>query len=587
MLQIALVILVILFLILSLYRNWFKPTISFLLAIVFLLATRIITPQEALIGFANEQLAVIVLLLIIGGIFQKTGILNQILSGVFNTQLSSKQFLLRMMSSVGLSSAFFNNTPLVAIMMPYVYHWSKEQKKAPSKFLIPLSFASILGGCVTLIGTSTNLIVNGLAMEQGVDSLGIFDFTIIGLAMLLIGILYLYFFSAKLLPDNHHAMDHLVDNSREFFIETNIQPTSPLIGKTVEEAKLRNLSGLYLVQIIRGKREIKPVSPEEKLQMNDILLFGGVTDSLDEITNPKLGLSLPKACEFLIKDKTDVLEVIISQNSKLAGKTVKQSDFRGKYDGAILGVHRNGERLWGQIGEIVLRPGDVLLVLAGKDFTKRVVNNPHFYVLSIVKKQEKVASAKVIFLFGGLLCSILLATFNLVPLFISLLFLLIITVLSKIANSSEIRNSIDFDLVLIIGLGLALGKAMINSGATKLIAEQVLLLSPYIGIVGVLALIFIVTNLLASFITSKAAVAILLPIAITLAETYHLSPKAFILIVAFGGAANFITPMGYQTNLMVYGSGGYTFKDFFKIGWPLTLLYMLISVFLLKWIYNL
>lgn len=572
-------------LMLVLYKNWLKPAVAFIVLTVVLLALKILSPAEALQGFANEQLAVIILLLIISSTLEKTHVVDRIFKVVFNQSLSPQHFLFRMVALVGGASAFLNNTPLVAMMMPYVNTWGKQKHVSPSKLLIPLSYASILGGCVTLIGTSTNLIVNGLAVESGAPALDIFDFAWVGLPALLLGIIFLVTIGYRMLPSRKSTIEQI--SEREFLVETLVKAGSPLINKTVESGGLRSMEGLYLAEVHRGDHVFRPASPDLVLRQEDCLFFVGNTESIAELTKPNLGLSLPKPGSVTMEESNQLVEVIISQNSRLAGVRVQDSNFRARYDGAILAIHRNGENLKGKIGDIVLLEGDVLMVLAGGDFLTRIRNNPHFYLLSQIKEIHNIHLWKVALLIGGLLLAIVLSVFNMVPLFISLVVLLCALVLTRVAKPNEIRNSIDFNLALIIALGLALGKAMINTGAAAFLATGFMSLTDGSGPVLMLAAIFIFNNLLTSFMTSKAAVAITLPIALTMANIQGLPLEPFILVVAFSGAANFITPIGYQTNLMVYGPGGYTFRDFFRIGLPLTLIYFVVTIIGLALTYSL
>jgi len=577
---------VILFLIITLYWSFIKPVLAFAIAIVALVVFGTIEPKEAVSGFANEQLAIIILLLAISKVIHNTGALDVLFRGWFNRKNSPRSFMAKMVATVGGSSAFLNNTPLVAMFLPYVYSWSKDKGFPASKLLIPLSYASILGGCATLIGTSTNLIVNGLAMDEGVESLGMFDFLPVGIVMMVIGFVYLYFFSAKLLPTNEDAVDELVKSSREYFIETQVRAGSVLIGKDLEAAGLRDLSGLFLVEIIRGDRTISPVSRNEVIEQGDELFFVGDPLKVSELRDPALGLSLPKNCDMPSMGTSNIVEVVVSHNSDLVGRIVRDTDFRGKFDGAILAVHRNGEQLKGHIGEIELKAGDALLVLAGDDLEIRIRNNPSFYQISTVREIREVATWKKVLLAVGFSAAITLAAFDLVPLFTSLAVLIVLLVLVGMTNGREIRRSIDMELVMVIALGLALGKAMGNSGVSTMIADMMLPLSDWIGAVGIIAVIFAVTNLLSAFMTSKAAVAIVLPISLSIATALSLPVIPFVLVVAFGGAANFITPIGYQTNLMVYGPGRYSFSDFMKIGLPLTFVYLVVCTLILSYTYE-
>jgi di/tricarboxylate transporter len=490
-----------------------------------------------------------------------------------------------MMLVVASFSAFFNNTPLVAMMMPYVNRWSNQRKVSASKLLIPLSYAAILGGCVTLIGTSTNLIVNGMAVDNGFESLGIFEFSAVGLPMLILGILYLTFFSNKLLPSKKTDSDQMYEQSREFFIETQVKGGSPLIGKSVENAGFRNLKGLYLVELIRDEHSITPVAPDEFLQEEDTLIFAGETSAVEEFNKSDLGLTLPQTVERMIDKKASINEIVVSFNSSLMGKKVMDTDFRARFDAAIVAVHRNGEKLRGKIGEIELRAGDVLLVFSGNDFLSRTKNNQAFYILTHTEEPEDINVSKVSLVFLSLLASIIVSATTSVPLIIGLSVVLLLAIFMKIVPLNEIRKGLDFELIMLIAFGLAFGKAMINSGASLYLADLFMLLNQYVGSIGFLMIMFIVTNILAAYITNKAAVAILFPISIALAADLGFNPIPFILIVSFGAAANFITPIGYQTNLMVYGPGGYSFKDFMKIGLPLTIIYMIVSALILNYLY--
>jgi len=585
--SIIVILAAVVFLLSALYLEWFKPTVTFFIAILFLVIGGVLTPSEAIHGFANEQLAVIIILLIISDMFRKSSVVNVIFKRLFGHQKSLSTFKLSMMSVVASFSAFFNNTPLVAMMMPYVNSWSKENKVAPSKLLIPLSYAAILGGCITLIGTSTNLIVNGLAIDAGFPSLSIFDFAWVGLPMLIIGITYLSIFSNKLLPQKPHEQKNEVSQSREYFVETIVKNGSRLISKSVEYSGFRRLEGLYLVEVIRHERSISPVAPEFVLEEEDTLIFAGETNIVEEIKNSDLGLTLPKIVERMVDKKASINEVVVSFNSSLIGKKVKETDFRARFDAAIVAIHRNGERLSGKIGEMELKAGDVLLIFSGNDFLSRSKNNQVFYVLTHTEEPEEINVIKVGAVFCALLLGIIVAATTSISLLICLACVLLLGIFLNIMPLNEIRKGLDFDLVVLIAFGLAFGKAMINSGASIYLADLFLQLNGLLSPSLFLMLVFLITNVLAAYITNKAAVAILFPISTALALELGLDPIPFILIVSFGAAANFITPIGYQTNLMVYGSGGYSFKDFMRIGWPLTLIYMVVSALILTWQYQL
>ncbi|MDQ2178523.1 SLC13 family permease [Marinifilum sp. D714] len=583
------VLIVLVFILISFYKEWIGPAFTFLIGVVILGISGILTPSEILSGFANDQVVVILMLLLIGDIIRDLGIVETLFDKVFQRANGYKAFMARMMLLVGGFSAFLNNTPLVAVMMPYVHSWSKRNNISPSKLLIPLSYAAILGGCITLIGTSTNLIVNGMVKDQtivtGLESLSMFSFAYVGVPMMFIGSAYLLFVSKKLLPDKEDILGDFSENTRKYIVEAHVKPNSDLIGKSIEEADLRNLKGLYLFQINRGGVRVAAVSHEFRLEEGDRLLFAGDTETIADLVLPNSGLTLPTVGMLTHKKHIEVVEIVISHNSTLISKTVKEANFRGQFDAAVIGIHRNGGRVSGKIGEVKLRAGDVLLLLGGDDFVERTHRIQDFYFISKVKEFRKQEGYKIGLLLGGTVVAVILSALNIVPLFMTLIVMIIVILGLKISNPKDIARMVDFNLALIISLSLAFGTAMIKSGLAEIIADLLISVFLPLGKVGVLFGIYLITSVLAAYITNKAAVAIVFPISLTMALSLHLDPEPFVLIVAFAAAANFMTPIGYQTNIMVYGPGGYSFKDFFKIGFPLTIIYMIFTVLILSYIY--
>ncbi|TAJ13177.1 SLC13 family permease [Marinilabiliaceae bacterium JC017] len=587
--EVVLVFLVLVFILISLYKELMGAAFTFFVAVMILGVFGILTPSEILSGFANEQIAVIIMLLLLGDAIRQTSIIEIFFAKIFPRSSSYRGFLVRMMIWVGGLSAFLNNTPLVAVMMPYVHQWSRRNQISASKLLIPLSYAAILGGCVTLIGTSTNLIVNGMVVDQdiipGMKPLDMFDFLWVGFPMLIIGFIYLYFFSYKYLPDRKTALDDFSFCERKYMVEAEIRKNSHLIGKTLGEADFKNDNGLFLFEVLRGKRLFQILDENFILKEGDMLRFAGDNTNIVSLLSETSGLTLPAVGMMSKLKVSQVVEIVISHNSTLISKAVGDIHFRGKYDSALLAIHRNGERIVEKMEDVKLKAGDVLLLLAGESFSSRVQDEIDFYLISKVKELRKPERYKIWTLLGGTLVAIFLAAIKVAPLFTGLLVVLTAINVLNVVNAKDLPKSIDYNLAVIIALSLALGTAMMKTGVADMVANLIISVFLPFGRVSLLFGIFLITSVLAAYITNKAAVAIVFPISLTAASNLGLNPTPFALVVSFAAAANFITPIGYQTNLMVYGPGGYNFKDFFKIGFPLTIIYMIVTVAILSLMY--
>lgn len=587
--DVILVFLVLAFILISLYRELMGAAFTFFIAVMVLGIFKVLTPSEILAGFANEQIAVIIMLLLLGDTIRQTSVIEAIFEKAFPRSMKYKGFLARMMIWVGGFSAFLNNTPLVAVMMPYVHQWSSRHNISPSKLLIPLSYAAILGGCITLIGTSTNLIVNGMVVDQKIfpdmAALEMFDFFYVGFPMLVIGMLYLYFYSYRLLPERKSVMEEYSTSERKYLVEAEVRRNSHLVGKTLKETEIRDMEGLVLIEIIRNNRIFQLLSDNFRLQEGDLLRFAGENKNVVRLLSENCGLTLPTVGMMSKLKRTQVVEVVVSHNSTLITKTVKEVNFRGKYDAALLALHRNGERVVGKMDDVKLKAGDVLMLLVGEAFISRVESEQDFYLISKIREFNRTEKYKVYTLLGGTLLAILLSAVKLVPLFIGLFVVLIVVSALKIVSPKDMPRSIDYNLAVIIALSLALGTAMIKTGVADMVADLIISVFLPFGRVTLLFGIYLITTALAAYITNKAAVAIVFPISLTAAKTLGLDPEPFALVVSFAAAANFITPIGYQTNLMVYGPGNYNFRDFFKIGFPLTIIYMVVTITVLSLMY--
>ncbi len=576
---------VVIALIISLYKEWLNPALSFFLAVVVLLSFGILQVNDALKGLSNQQIIIIFLLMLItAGLRSIFG--GNLFAGYFKHSLSPRNFLWRMMVLVSSISAFLNNTPIVAFMIPYVKEWAKRNNQPYSKFLIPLSYATISGGMITVIGTSTNLVLAGLLSEFQQPPLRFTDFLFLGLMVTVVTWTYLYFFGYKLLPENAPKESEIRQHLKEYIVETIVYPGSPLIGKTVRAAGLRNLEDLFLVEIIRNNHIISPVAPDELLEEGDYLFFSGNTQAIFNLVKNESGLKIPKQENFQSLGLFNFTEAVIPANSDLIGMQIKESDFRRKFNASIVALHRDGKRVSGKVGEMTLSGGDFLLLITGED-ASHLVNEKDLYVLTNPQKMQTSQSTwiKVI---GWLSVLVLLAGIvGIIPLFIGCLFILLAFISTGVLNLPEIKRQLDLNLLVIMVSSIAIGVAMINSGAATWLANQVQGGVGASGLVTVLAILFLSTTLLTALIANAAAVSIMFPIALAFTGLYPAASSAFYIAIAFAASGDFMTPFGYQTNLMVYGPGGYRFKDYLRVGTPLTIIYGVVCIIFISYYYKL
>ena len=580
----AYVLLVVAFLVYALYKELFNPALTFFVCTVAFLLGGIITPPDALKGLSSQTIIVIFLLVIVtSGIRNIFG--TDLFTKLFHERLKPKQFLLRMMMFVSTISAFLNNTPIVAFMIPYVQDWSRKTGNPASKFLIPLSFATILGGMMTVIGTSTNLVLNSLIADYKLEVLGWQDFLFLGLIVTLIGWVYLYFWGYDILPSNSNKMEEVRGRLKEYIVETEIFEGSKLAGQSVKNAGLRNLQDLFLVEIIRDDRVISPVSPEEILKAGDNLFFSGKTDSIYELIKQDNGLGIP---QYSVNTGStfNFVETVIPANSELINQKIKDTDFRKRYDASIVAVHRDGKRVSGKVGETVLSGGDFLLVLAGNHIDNTEHEKDVFFlsVPKVIGEKKPVWTKYIGWIsFAVLVAGVIYSSY----LFYACLLILCAFVFFKVISLSEVKRDLDLSLLMILVCSFAVGLALEKSGTATLVAGWLISAGKIFGNVAALAALFMVTIFLTSLITNAAAVAIVFPIAMSMAQQLGLPATPFFVAIAFAASGDFMTPIGYQTNLMIYGPGGYVFKDFVRVGWVLTILYVTVCVGFISWFYNL
>ena len=565
-----------------LIKEWLAPEIIVFGILIFLLLGQVISLEEAFAGFSNIGVLTIALLFVVAGALQTTGALNFLTPYIFgNSHEKPRKKLTRLLFPTSLFSAFLNNTPIVAIFIPLVRSWTQKYNLSPSKFFIPISFAAMLGGVCTLIGTSTNLVVHGLLIEHGYRGFSFFEISRFGIPVAIVGFIYLILVSNWLLPERKEPFVELGESTREFVCEFKITAEYQNIGKSIEEAGLRHLKGLFLFQIERDKKIIAPTGPEEKLQLDDRLFFTGIPQTIVELQKTA-GLQLIKDSTFDLKyydsDEIKAYEAVISTSSPLIDKNVRESNFRGKYGAVIIAIHRSGERIKKKIGDIVLRPGDTLLMLAEKNFMKKWYHSNDFYLISnapVVHSKPQWQAKLAILIFGIM---ILLTILKITPLIVAAGLATIALIISRSISQNDAKNMVEWRVLIVIAGAFGIASAIDNSGLAQLIGNFTVESTQVFGIVGLLTGFYILTSFYTSIVTNNAAVAFLFPVALTIASSMNLDFRPFAIIITIAASAVFVTPFGYQTNLMVYGPGGYRFMDYVKIGMPLQIIVGVITI---------
>lgn len=564
----------------ALIRDVLAPDLIFIGMVALLLVTGVISPQEALVGFSNPEVISVGALFVVAGALQNTGALGFVATRIFGRIGSNRLALLRMMIPVAGISAFLNNTPIVAMFTPVVIDWTRRHGVSPSRFLIPLSYATILGGTCTLIGTSTNLVVNGLMVSSGMPGMAFFELSTVGIPCAVAGIAFIAVFCRRLLPNRKRLLETLGETRREYLVEMEVMADCPLAGQRVEEAGLRNLPGLFLIRIERTEEIVAPVGPEERLQMGDRLMFTGVVSTIVDLQKIRglvpAGDHRESPEQFLTEN--NLSEAVISEDSPLVGSTIREANFRTHYGAAIVAVHRSGRRLSGKIGDIVLRAGDTLLLEASPGFARAYRNSPDFYLVSEVPDSAPPRYQKAIPALLILLVLIIVVTAELLPMITASLLAASAVVVFGCLSVGETRNTVDMSVLMLIAAAFGVSKALEKTGVASAVASVLVEVGAGLGPVGVLAAVYLTTLIFTEFLSNAAAATLVFPIAVNAAQQIGVDARPFAIAITIAASAAFASPMGYQTHLMVYGPGGYRFNDFLKIGLPLDFLIFLVAI---------
>ncbi len=551
--------------------------------------------DDALAGFAHPAVLMIGALFVVAAGLTDTGATEMIAQRVLGRPETVTSAQLRLMGPVAALSGFMNNTPIVAMYLPIVSDWARKIRVSPSKLYMPLSFAAILGGQLTLIGSASNLVVMGLYLENASLSplspaKQFWGPALLGLPATLAGIAAVILLSKKLLPERRPAQAAVLD-SRKYTVEMQIQPQSPIVGKSIEDAGLRRLPGLYLAEIERGDQLIPAPPPSWILRESDILSFAGILESVVDLRKIR---GLVPATDQVHKVKAEedsgaLVEAVVSHNSPLVGRTVRAARFRTTYNAAIIAVHHNGEQVRAKVGDIRLQPGDTLLLETHAGFVESYRNSGDFYLVSAVQGASKIRHEKAWFALAVMACLIIgLAFSSLPPVAVGISCAVAMSLLGCV-STARARTAVNLEVVIVIASALGIGQALTETGAAQAIAEGLLGVGEALAF-GPRAMLF-VTLLLASgfaqLITNTGAAALMFPIAMATAKEMGVSAEPFMFTLMLGCGLSFITPIAYQTNLMVYGPGGYRFSDFPRMGVPLTVLMALLAAIVAPLVFSL
>lgn len=530
--------------------------------------------QALLASFSNPALATLILLLLVSLALERSPLLDQLSDALLKGRTSLAT--LRLSSFACLISAFMNNTAVVGALLGTV---ARQRRHPASKLLIPLSYASILGGVTTLVGTSTNLVVNSFVVDAGLPPLHMFQFTWVGLPVA-VACIAVMAVSSRLLPANASSES---EARSTYFLEARVADGSPMIGRSIEDNRLRNLEGLFLLEIEREGRLISPVGPAEVLHAGDILVFTGEVARVQALQR-FAGLEVFGAgADALLK--SNLVEVVLSNESDLANKTLREVDFRTMFDAGVVGIRRGDKRLTGQLGRIPLRVGDSLLLAAGADFFQHRNLDRNFHILNGSGLRPKLSPTQSTAALSGFALVIALAAFDVLPLFAGLLLLLAALLATGLLTLGEMRRRFPFELLVVIGSALAIAGVVERSGAAELMAGWMRALFDGYGVYAALAGVYLITLVLTEVVTNNAAAALAFPIALGTARAFGADPTPFVMVVAYGASAGFLIPFGYQTHLMVYSAGRYRMRDFLRAGLPVSITYSVVVLALVPLVF--
>lgn len=578
---------VILAVLVLLVRGRVSPAVVVFGGAVAVLVLGVIDADAAFSGFSNSAPITVAALYVLAAGIEKTGALTPVMQRTLGERGSYRLPLLRTVVPTAGASAFLNNTPIVAMLIPQVTSWASRRGRSVSKLLMPVSFAAVLGGLITVIGTSTNLVVSGQMATLDLRQIGFFEIGKLGLPIAVVGLVAIVALAPRVLPDRRSARAEMEEAGRRFSVEMIVEPGGAIDGKTVEEASLRNLSGLFLASVDRGDTTIAPVRPETVLRGGNRLHFVGPIDRVVELQEMR-GLHSAELEHVLDLDDPSVsyYEAVVGSRSPLVGTNLRDVGFRSTYQAAVLGIHRAGQLLKGRIGTETIHVGDTLILVSDLGFRERWRDRADFLLVAPLDGTPPVATSRAWVPVALLLAVVGLAATETVPILEGSLVAAILLVASRVVSPLEARRAIDIEVIVVIASAFGLAAAMQQSGLAATVATGLVDTFSGFGDRGVLLGLVLATIVLTELVTNNAAALLMLPIAVSAAGATGLDPRGAAIAVAVAASASFLSPIGYQTNMMVYGPGGYRFTDYARLGWVLTLTVLVMTVTLVPLIWT-
>jgi di/tricarboxylate transporter len=589
------VLFVVLVMVVALAKDAMRPGLVLFSGAVFLMATGIITPHEMAIGFSNKGMLTVGVLFLVSEGVRYSGILNKLASVLLPQKKKSlPRMLLTLMLPISALSAFLNNTPVVIIFAPVVKRWAERLKISPSKFLIPLSYATIFGGVCTLIGTSTNLVVDGMMQENGFKGLNMFELAKIGIVIAVAGWLYIAFIGHYLLKSNdkkNKASDRI--DSREYYFNLLVSKNSRYSGEVIRKGIMGDNKNITIVGVERDNKMIYTQNERIVLQENDNLLVCSNEENIENILSLN-GLELithGNIEQVLKSEDLQRIEVVLAPRFPGIGSTLEEFDFFNRYQGIVMAIHRNGSSITSKLSNERLRAGDSLIILADEEFIESWKDSKIFFLISAKGEVERpVKTYKIGWTIATVLIMILGATFgqylptikgNTPDMFLFASMAAVMMAILRIFPAKKYARAISWDVLITIASAFAISKALLSSGAADHLAGIAINSVKHMGPGAVLAIIYLMTMLFTEIVTNNAAAAIAFPIAMSAAAQLGVDPRPFFIAICIAASASFSTPIGYQTNLIVQSFGNYKFKDYMRIGIPLNLLSFILSVMLI------